>query len=374
MTPADPSFTPDERARYSRHFVLPGFGTAAQDKLRLASVAVVGAGGLGAPLISYLAAAGIGTLGIFDHDVVDVSNLQRQVLFSTDDTGQLKALCAKRYVSRLNPHVKVLAITDRVNSANALSLLAPFDIIVDATDNFPSRYLLNDAAVLLKKPLVYGSIFRYEGQVSVFNFNGGPTYRDLYPEPPKPGTVPDCEQGGVLGVLPGVIGSLQANEVIKMITGIGEVLSGKLLIFDALTLESRLIRLSKKQPIRIVHLIDYDHFCGITPETKEMKEITVEELKALLDAKSEIQLIDVREPHEFDTCNLGGELIPMAEVPHHVEKILSDKQVIIHCRSGGRSGNIIKWLEKNHGFTNLYNLKGGILEWAKKIDPTMPTY
>lgn len=367
-------FTPDEAERYSRHFVLPGFGSEAQTRLRVAAVAVVGAGGLGAPVISYLAAAGIGRLGIFDHDTVSLSNLQRQVLFTTDDIGQSKARCAARAVNRLNPHLEAVAFTDRLTSANALSLLAAYDLIVDATDNFPTRYLLNDAAVLLGKPLVYGSIFRYEGQVSVFNFKGGPNYRDLYPEPPKPGSVPDCEQGGVLGVLPGVIGSLQANEAIKVIAGIGEPLSGKLFLFDSLTLESRIIRLSKKQQAPILHLIDYDHFCGLTPVSKGMKEVTVEELKALLDSKADIQLIDVREPHEFDTCNLGGELIPMAEVPFNVDKIAKDKQVVIHCRSGGRSGSIIHWLEKNHGFTNLYNLKGGILDWARKIDTSMPTY
>lgn len=368
------SFTKDELKRYSRHAVLPGFGEQGQLKLKNASVAVVGAGGLGAPLIAYLAAAGIGRLGIFDHDNVSLSNLQRQVLFTTDEIGKRKAECAREAVARLNMHVDVQAVTERVTSANALSLLAPYDIIADATDNFPTRYLLNDTAVLLEKPLVYGSIFRYEGQVSVFNFQGGTTYRDLYPEPPKPGTVPDCEQGGVLGVLPGIIGSMQANEVIKLIAGIGEPLSGKLLLFDSLTLETRIIRLSKKQQTPILHLIDYDHFCGITTDSKSMKEITVEELKALMDRKADFQLIDVREPHEFDTCNLGGELIPMAEVPFNIDQIAMDKQVVVHCRSGGRSGNIIHWLEKNHGFTNLYNLKGGILDWAKKIDPTMPTY
>lgn len=360
--------------RYARQLILPGFGPMAQSKLRQASVAVIGAGGLGAPLIAYLAAAGIGKLGIFDHDTVSLSNLQRQVLFTTDDIGKHKAECAWETVAGLNPHVDVQAVSERITSANALSLLAPYDIIADATDNFPTRYLLNDAAVLLKKPLVYGSIFRYEGQVAVFNFQGGPTYRDLYSEPPKPGTVPDCEEGGVLGVLPGIIGSMQANEVIKLIAGIGEPLSGKLLLFDSLTLESRIIRLSKKQQAPILHLIDYDHFCGLTPVSKGMKEVTVEELKALLDSKADIQLIDVREPHEFDTCNLGGELIPMAEVPFNVDRIAKDKQVVIHCRSGGRSGSIIHWLEKNHGFTNLYNLKGGILDWARKIDTSMPTY
>ncbi|MBL7850848.1 MAG: ThiF family adenylyltransferase [Cyclobacteriaceae bacterium] len=359
--------------RYARHLILPGFGKEGQEKLRHASVAVIGAGGLGAPVIAYLTAAGVGTLGIFDPDTVALSNLQRQVLFTTDDIGQPKATCAERAARRLNPTVWVSAMAEEVTSANALTFLAPYDVIVDATDNFPTRYLVNDACAILGKPWVYGSIFRYEGQVSVFNWQGGTTYRDLYPEPPKPGAVPDCEDGGVLGVLPGVIGSLQANEVIKLIAGIGEPLSGKLLLFDSLTLESRIIRLSKRHHEPIHHLIDYDHFCGVSV-AKGMKEVTVEELKALLDKKADIQLIDVREPHEYDTCNLGGELIPMAEVPFNIDRISKDKQVIIHCRSGGRSGNIINWLEKNHGFTNLYNLKGGILDWAKKVDPSMPTY
>jgi len=366
-------FSDDEKLRYSRHFVLPGLGEDGQQKLKNASVAVIGAGGLGGPLLSYLSAAGVGTLGIFDHDVVDLSNLQRQVLFSTEDIGKSKADCARNVVERLNPNVRVISSREKVTATNALALLKPFDIIADATDNFPTRYLLNDVAVLLNKPLVYGSIFRYEGQVSVFNFNGGTTYRDLYPQPPKPGTVPDCAEGGVLGVLPGIIGSLQANEVIKVITGIGEVLSGRMLVLDSLTGESTTITLPAKQSHPVRDLIDYDHFCGTKP-AKSMKEVTVEELKALMDQKADFQLIDVREQHEFDLCNLGGELIPMSDVPANVEKISKSKQVILHCRSGGRSGNIIQWLEKNHGFTNLYNLKGGIRDWATKIDPSMPTY
>lgn len=343
--------------------------------LKQASVAVVGAGGLGAPILSYLAGAGIGTLGIFDHDTVQLSNLQRQILFGTEDIGKPKAECARRAVQRLNPNVKTSAFRERVTAANALDLLRSFDIIVDATDNFPTRYLLNDAAVLLGKPLVYGSIFRYEGQVSVFNYREGPSYRDLYPEPPRPGTVPDCEEGGVLGVLPGIIGALQANEVIKLVAGIGEVLSGKLLVLDSLNGETRMIGLPKKLGHPIRGLIDYDQFCGITGESKTgMKEVTVEELKTMMDAKADFQLIDVRELHEFNTCNLGGELIPMAELPHNLDRIAKGKQVILHCRSGGRSSRMVQWLEKNHGYTNLYNLKGGILDWAHKIDPSMPTY
>lgn len=370
-----PSFNSDEQSRYSRHFVLPGFGKEGQAKLKAASVAVVGAGGLGAPVLSYLAAAGVGSITIFDADKVSLSNLQRQVLFKTSDVGASKAACAQRALVALNPEINVISHDVRVTSSNALELFKRADIVVDATDNFPTRYLINDACSILGKPWVYGSIFRYEGQVAVFNYKSGPTYRDLYPEPPKPGTVPDCEEGGVLGVLPGIIGAMQANEVIKLITGIGESLAGKLLILDSLTMESRTITLPKNQGIVIRNLIDYEQFCGIpVTQPKTMKEVTVEELKALKDSKADFQLIDVREPHEVDICHIDGELIPMAEIPANLDRISKDKQVIIHCRSGGRSGNMVNWLEKNHGFTNLYNLKGGILDWARKIDPSMPTY
>lgn len=370
-----PPFSADDLERYSRHFVLPGFGVDKQNKLREARVVVIGAGGLGAPILSYLAAAGVGRLGIIDHDVVQLSNLQRQVLFTTADIGKLKSECAQRVLTAMNPGISIVAAPVKITSANALQLLAEFDVVVDATDNFPTRYLLNDACVLLNLPLVYGSIFRYEGQVSVFNYAGGPTYRDLYPVPPKPGTVPDCEEGGVLGVLPGIIGSIQANEVIKLVTGIGEPLTGQLFILDSLTMQSRKISLPKKQDHAIRNLIDYDQFCGVRTSTKNfMKEITVQELKALMDAKADFQLIDVREPHEFEEGNLGGELIPMAEVPTNIGRISTAKQVVIHCRSGGRSANIIRWLENNHGFTNLYNLKGGILAWVQQIDPEVAAH
>ncbi len=364
-------FTADEQQRYSRHLILPGFGAEGQQRLKNTSVAVVGAGGLGAPVLSYLTAAGIGRIGVFDSDTVSISNLQRQVLFTPADLGKKKAACAALALSRQNPLIQVQAHEVHLTSANTLSLLKGYDIVVDATDNFPTRYLLNDACVILGKPLVYGSVFRYEGQVSAFNYKGGPNYRDLYPAPPKPGTVPDCEEGGVLGVLPGIIGALQANEAIKIAASIGEVLSGKLLLIDSLTLDIRLIQFSKNSKEPITNLIDYDHFCGIR-KTQSMKEVTVQELKSMLDAKSDFQLIDVREEHEFEVGNLGGELIPMAEVPGNLERIAKDKKVVVHCRSGSRSGNIIQWLEKNHGFNNLYNLKGGIRAWAAEIDPTIP--
>lgn len=365
-------FSRSEQERYSRHFVLPQFGPEAQRKLRQARVAVVGAGGLGAPVVSYLAAAGIGTLRIIDNDVVQLSNLQRQILFTVEDIGNNKAMCAQRRIGALNPEIQVEAKAVKIASYNALELLKGVDLIVDATDNFPTRYLLNDSSVLLNVPLVYGSIFRYEGQVSVFNHGGGPTYRDLFPEPPKPGTVPDCEEGGVLGVLPGIIGSVQANEVIKLITGIGEVLSGKLFLLDSLSMESRLVGLPKKRDHHIDKLIDYDQFCGVVSSGNgHMKEVTVQELKALMDKDANFQLIDVREPHEHDRGNIGGELIPMAQVPTNLTRIDSSKQVIVYCRSGARSGQVVRWLEQAHGITNAYNLKGGIIAWSREIDPSI---
>jgi molybdopterin/thiamine biosynthesis adenylyltransferase/rhodanese-related sulfurtransferase len=375
-------FNKDERQRYSRHFVLPGFGESAQKRLKQSSVLVVGAGGLGSPALLYLAAAGIGRLGIADADNVTVSNLQRQVLFTTADVGLNKAIAAMARVRALNPNIDVQAYPDKVTSANAKALLSNYDIIVDATDNFPTRYLLNDACVLSGKPLVYGSVFRYEGQVAVFNFNNGPNYRDLYPLPPAPGSVPDCEQGGVLGVLPGVIGCIQANEVIKLIVGAGENLAGKLLLVDLQTMAMDVIAIpDQNQRQKITNLIDYDEFCGLPAgqsiskiKSQAMKEVTVLELKAMMDGKEDFQLIDCREPHEADICEIGGELIPQGDIPHNVDKISKDKKVIIHCRSGARSGRMVQWLEANHGFTNLYNLKGGILAWSDQVDPEVEKY
>lgn len=372
-----------ERIRYSRHFVLPDFGEEGQRKLKSSAVLVVGAGGLGAPVLYYLIAAGVGRVGIADHDTVDLSNLQRQILFTTSDIGINKASAAKARLSALNPHVDIQAINQQVTRNNAISLVGGFDIVVDATDNFPTRYLLNDACVLTNKPLVYGSVFRYEGQVAVFNAAGGPSYRDLYPVPPDPGSVPDCEQGGVLGVLPGVIGCIQANEVIKWICGSPHTLAGKLLLLDLQTMAMNVIAVpDQNQRQKITNLIDYDEFCAM-PEGRQvaaknksqgMKEVTVLELKAMMDAKEDFQLIDVREPHEADIAEIGGELIPQGQIPQSVDKIARDKKVIIHCRSGARSGNMVQWLEKNHGFTNLYNLKGGILAWADQVDPSVQKY
>ncbi|MGE0589740.1 MAG: molybdopterin-synthase adenylyltransferase MoeB [Cyclobacteriaceae bacterium] len=370
-------FGAKELERYSRHLVLPDFGLDGQKKLKGASVLVVGAGGLGCPALQYLVAAGIGTIGILDFDTVSESNLQRQVLYGTEDIGKSKSRQAVKKLSQLNPYVSLTAIETKIHSSNALDILKPYDVVMDCTDNFQTRYLLNDACVLLDKPLIYGSIFRYEGQVAVFNFKQSANYRDLYPAPPSAGSVPNCEEGGVLGVLPGVMGSLQANEAIKIITGLGEPLSGKLLIVDMLTLETRVVNFpNQNQRNSIKKLIDYDAFCGVqqTKPDPEMKEITVEELKKLKDEGKDFQLIDVREMYEIEICHIDGEHIPLGEIPHNVDRISKDRQVIIHCRSGSRSGNTVKWLEKNHQFENLYNLKGGILAWADQIDPSMSKY
>ncbi len=378
-----------ELIRYSRHLVLEEFGLENQLKLKQARVLVIGAGGLGSPALLYLAAAGIGKIGIVDFDNLEVTNLQRQVLFTTEDVGQNKAEAAAVRLNKLNPLIEIKSYNFNIKSSNALDLVKDYDLVLDGSDNFPTRYLINDACVLLGKPLVYGSILKFEGHISVFNFQTpdgtfSANYRDLFPQPPAPESAPNCEQAGVLGVLPGMIGSLMATEVIKIITGIGKPLSDKLLIFDALDTEFTTINIPNRNAIgSIKQLIDYEDFCGInqkknkylnTQQNKPMREITVQELKKLKDAGADIQLIDVREPHEYDICEIGGELIPMAEIPGSTDKISRDKQVIIHCRSGKRSGEMVLWLEKNEGYENLYNLKGGILAWAKEIDPEMPVY
>jgi len=379
----------EELIRYSRHLVLNEFGLENQVKLKKASVLVIGAGGLGSPSLLYLAAAGIGKIGIADFDTLNVSNLQRQVLFTTADIGKNKAQAAIERLKALNPLIELNAYPSKLTSANAADILKDYHVILDGSDNFPTRYLINDACVLLHKPLVYGSILKFEGHVSVFNLRKidhsfSTNYRDLFPQPPSPESVPDCEQAGVLGVLPGMIGSLMANEVIKIITGIGKPLADKLVIYDALDTEITTINIPNRNSIdSITQLIDYEDFCGInqkkdkylsTQQANPMREITVQELKKLKDEGADFQLIDVREPHEYDICDIGGELIPMAEIPGSTGMISRDKQVIVHCRSGKRSGEMVLWLEKNEGFTNLYNLKGGILAWAKEIDPEMPVY
>lgn len=380
--------TQEELLRYNRHLVLEDFGLANQEKLKAARVLVVGAGGLGSPALLYLTAAGIGTIGIIDFDTVAISNLQRQVLFTTDDVGRNKAEAATLRLQKLNPLITFHTYSEKLSTTNALQIFKGYDVILDGTDNFQTRYLINDACVLLNRPFVYGSILKFEGQVSSFNVllpegTYSANYRDLFPVPPDVSTVPNCEQAGVLGVLPGIIGSMQALEVIKLITGIGDALINKLLLFDSLSLQQTVIGIRSRQSREhIKELIDYDEFCGINEKKNKpleanhitMKEITVQDLKAMMDKGADFQLIDVREPHEFDICNINGQLIPQGEIPANVDKISKDKQVVIHCRSGARSGNMVQWLEKNHGFTNLYNLKGGILAWAREIDPDMPTY
>jgi sulfur-carrier protein adenylyltransferase/sulfurtransferase len=380
-------FSPAELARYNRHIIIPQFGMEAQLKLKSAKVLVVGSGGLGSPVLLYLAAAGIGTIGIVDFDVVDDSNLQRQVLFGVESIGTPKVEAAKQRIESLNPHIKVILHNTHLNSQNALDIIKDYDIVADGTDNFPTRYLVNDACVLLGKPNVYASIFQFDGQVSVFNYtdrNGitGPNYRDLYPTPPPPGLVPSCAEGGVLGVLPGIIGSLQALEVIKVITGVGEPLSGRFYMFDALNFESRVFKISRREdnPISgknatITELIDYEQFCGMKAvEEKPIKEITPKELYDWQVKGEPFQLIDVREPHEYDIVNISAELIPLASVAENVDKIERDKPVVIHCKSGARSAKAIRELEEKFGYTNLYNLKGGILDYIDEVEPTLTKY
>lgn len=379
-------FSKEELSRYDRHIIIPDFGFEGQKKLKAAKVLVIGSGGLGSPSLLYLAAAGVGTIGIIDFDVVDDSNLQRQVLFGVDEIGKPKVEAAKKRLEALNPHITIKAYNQQLTSQNALDIIKDYDVVADGTDNFPTRYLVNDACVLLGKPNVYGSIFQFEGQVSVFNYtdkNGvlGPNYRDLYPTPPPPGLVPSCAEGGVLGVLPGIIGSLQALEVIKIVTGIGETLSGRFFIFDALNFESRTFKI-KRDPANplngenptIKELIDYEQFCGVKAVEKSIKEITAKELYDLQVRGEDIQVIDVREPHEYDIANIGGELIPLATVSANADKIDRNKKVIVHCKIGGRSAKAIHELEEKFGFTNLYNLKGGILGWIDEVQPELTKY
>lgn len=383
----DITFSKEELARYDRHIIIPEFGIEAQKKLKAAKVLVVGSGGLGSPVLLYLAAAGVGTIGIVDFDVVDDSNLQRQVLFGVGEVGRLKAEAAKERLQELNPHIRIVTHVARLTSQNALDILKDYDVVADGTDNFPTRYLVNDAAVLSGKPNVYASIFRFDGQVSVFNYTDkdgrtGPNYRDLYPVPPPPGLVPSCAEGGVLGVLPGIIGSLQALETVKVITGVGEPLSGKFYTFDALTFESNVFNIKRRadNPLNgenpvITGLIDYEHFCGLkTPEAKPVKEITVAELRGWLDRGEDIQVVDVREPHEYEIVNIGGELIPLATVAENAARIDTRRKVVVHCKGGVRSTKAIRELEEKFGLENLYNLSGGILAWVEQIQPELQAY
>jgi sulfur-carrier protein adenylyltransferase/sulfurtransferase len=382
---ADHELSREELQRYSRHITLPEIGMAGQQRLKAAKVLCIGAGGLGSPLAMYLAAAGVGTLGLVDFDQVDATNLHRQIIHFTTDVGRSKLDSAEQKLGGINPHTQVRKFETKLSSANALELFRDFDVIVDGTDNFPTRYLVNDACVLTGKPNVYGSIFRFEGQASVFATSAGPCYRCLYPEPPPPGMVPSCAEGGVLGVLPGIIGVVQATEAIKLITGIGEPLIGRLLLYDALSMRFREMRLRKdpRCPVCGPHasvkgLIDYEEFCGLRTTTTEsapmnLPEMTVEELKQKLDAKEDIFVLDVREPNEYSFCNIGGHLIPLRDLPMRLNELDPEKHIVVHCRSGQRSANAANFL-RQQGFEKVQNLAGGILAWADRIDPKMPKY
>jgi adenylyltransferase/sulfurtransferase len=370
----------EELARYSRHIAIDGFGLEAQQKLKAARVLVVGAGGLGSPALLYLAAAGVGTIGLVEFDRVDDTNLQRQVLYSVDDVGRSKAHAARERLLALNPHIQVEVHETRLTSANALDIMARYDVVADGTDNFATRYLVNDACVMLGKPNVYASIFRFEGQVSVFNYRDaegktGPNYRDLYPTPPPPGLVPNCAEAGVLGVLPGIIGSMQALEVIKIVTGIGEVLSGRFLVFDAFTFEARIFKIRKNPDTPVItELVDYDEFCGVKKPERAIREISAIELATWIERGEDFQLIDVREKYEYDIVNLGGELLPLSEIESLASKIDRNRKVVVHCKTGGRSAQAIRLLEERFGYTNLYNLRAGILGYIEEVKPEMQRY
>jgi|SRR5579862_104056 len=384
-TAASAGLSKEEVLRYSRHLIMPEVGMEGQLKLKKAKVLCIGTGGLGAPLGLYLAAAGVGRIGLVDFDTVDFTNLQRQVLFGTSDVGRPKITAAADRLRNLNPEIQIDAYEAQLTSENALDLFKDYDIIVDGTDNFPTRYLVNDACAILGKPNVYGSIFRFEGQITVFGYPGGPCYRCLYPEPPPPGLVPSCAEGGVLGVLPGIVGTIQAAETLKLIIGKGEPLVGRLLLFDALAMKFRELKLRKNPecPVCGAHptvtkLIDYVQFCGIRGEeapstVTNIPEITPRDLKSRLDKGDDLYILDVREPHEYDICNLNGHLIPLGELPRRVHELDSSREIVAHCRSGKRSAEAVEFLQKA-GFRKIWNLKGGILAWSDDVDPNVPKY
>lgn len=384
-------FTKEELSHYRRHFSIPEIGMKGQKKLKASSVLAVGTGGLGAPILQYLAAAGIGTIGIVDFDRVEASNLHRQVLFGADDVGRPKVEVARERLEKLNPHIDIRIHKTRLTSENALDILEEYDVVADGTDNFPTRYLVNDACVMLDKPNVYGSIFQFEGQVSVFNHmdkegNRGPNYRDLFPEPPPPGMVPSCAEAGVLGVLPGIIGCMQAGEVIKLAAGVGDPLAGRLFLFDALDFSTRTVRIEKNEdnPLtgenpEITNLIDYEAFCGVSSNGESEEEsgvpaVTVAELHSWLESDRDVELIDVREPYETEIAEIGGRLIPLDQVLERAGEVPRDKKVVIHCRSGQRSARAVRQLTEEYDFDNLYNLEGGILAWSEQIDRSVPQY
>lgn len=382
-----PELTNDEVKRYSRHLIMPEVGVEGQRKLKAAKVLLIGAGGLGSPSGMYLAAAGVGTIGIVDFDVVDFSNLQRQIMHGTPDVGRPKLASAKDRLHAINPEIEIRTHDAALSSQNALELFAPYDIIVDGTDNFPTRYLVNDACVLLGKPNAYGSIFRFEGQASVFATKDGPCYRCLYPEPPPPGLVPSCAEGGVLGVLPGIIGVIQATETVKLIMGIGEPLVGRFLIYDALRMRFRELKLRKDPdcPVcgthpTVTHLIDYEQFCGITPAKAEpvtvnsATEITAVELKQRLDRGDSLKIVDVREPNEYQINRIAGStLIPLGDIPKRYNELDPDAEIVVQCKMGGRSAKAADFL-RSVGFKRVLNLRGGILDWIDKVDPSQPKY
>ena len=382
-----PELTNEEIKRYSRHLIMPEVGVEAQKKLKASKVLCIGAGGLGSPAAMYLAAAGVGTLGIVDFDTVDFSNLQRQILHGTPDVGRSKLASARDRLNAINPNVKIETYETALTSANALELFAPYDVILDGTDNFPTRYLVNDACVLLGKPNAYGSIFRFEGQASVFATKDGPCYRCLYPEPPPPGLVPSCAEGGVLGVLPGIIGVIQATETIKLIIGVGEPLVGRFMIYDALKMKFRELKLRKDPdcPVCGTHptvtkLIDYEQFCGVVPAAPEpvavnhATEITSIELKQRLDRGDALKIVDVREPNEYQINRIpGSELIPLGDIPKRYAELNKNDEIVVHCKMGGRSAKAADFL-RSVGFTRVLNLKGGILDWVEKVDPSQPKY
>jgi molybdopterin/thiamine biosynthesis adenylyltransferase/rhodanese-related sulfurtransferase/molybdopterin converting factor small subunit len=382
-----PELTNEEIKRYSRHLIMPEVGIEAQRKLKASKVLCIGAGGLGSPAAMYLAAAGVGTLGIVDFDTVDFSNLQRQILHGTPDVGRSKLASARDRLNAINPNVKIETYETALTSENALELFAPYDVILDGTDNFPTRYLVNDACVLLGKPNAYGSIFRFEGQASVFATKDGPCYRCLYPEPPPPGLVPSCAEGGVLGVLPGIIGVIQATETIKLIIGVGEPLIGRFMIYDALKMKFRELKLRKDPdcPVCGTHptvtkLIDYEQFCGVVPATPEpvvvnnATEITAVELKQRLDRGDTLKVVDVREPNEYQINRIpGSQLIPLGDIPKRYAELNKGDEIVVQCKSGARSAKAADFL-RSVGFTRVLNLKGGILDWVDKVDPSQPKY
>jgi len=380
-----PALTNDEIARFSRHLILPEVGMEGQTKLKNAKVAMIGAGGLGAPLGLYLAAAGVGRIGLVDFDVVDVSNLQRQVIHGTRDIGRKKLDSAADRMHDINPNVRIDKFDTGLTSENALEILRDYDVVVDGTDNFPTRYLVNDACVILKKPNVYGSIFRFEGQATVFAYEDGPCYRCLYPEPPPPGLVPSCAEGGVLGILPGIIGVIQATEAVKIILGIGETLKGRLLLYDALGMKFRELKLRRDKdcPVcgdhpTVTKLIDYQQFCGITPMSSEPMAasgvIDAVELKQKIDRGDKFVLLDVREPHEYQIARIPGSiLIPLGDLPKRLNELDKDADIVAQCKSGGRSQKAVDLLKQN-GFQHVRNMTGGITAWSDKVDPTVPKY